>query len=103
MANLLRDLCTLKELQDLSERYEVARNLAKGLSYRQVAKLTGASTTTVTRVARFLENGEGGYRKVLRTHRHHRMLSDRSSDSKIATITKERSEPTSVLEKYLRK
>lgn len=73
IADMLRDVGTLSELQAWSERMEVARLLGKGLSYRQVAKLTGASTTTVTRVAHFLENGEGGYRKVLNVHRHHRM------------------------------
>lgn len=74
MANFLRDIGTLSELQAWSERLEVARLLAKGLSYRQIAKETGASTTTVTRVAHFLENGEGGYRRFLNAHRHHRML-----------------------------
>lgn len=79
MENLLRDVATLSELQALSERLEVARLLARGLSYRQVAAQTGASTTTVTRVAHFLENGEGGYRKVLNAHRHHRMRADRKA------------------------
>ena len=73
MANLLRDIGTLNELQAWSERLEVAKQLAKGLSYREVARHTGASTTTVTRVARFIENGLGGYRKFLKVHRHHRM------------------------------
>lgn len=73
-AAFLRDVATLSELQALSERLEVARLIAQGYSYRQVAKLTGASTTTVTRVAHFLENGEGGYRTVLKTHRHHRLV-----------------------------
>ncbi len=75
--NFIRDIATLSEMQALSERLEVARLLAKGLSYRQVAQQTGASTTTVTRVAKFIENGEGGYRKVLNTHRHHRMKIDK--------------------------
>lgn len=74
MENFLRDVATLSELQAWSERLEVARLLAQGLSYRQVAAKTGASTTTVTRVAHFLENGEGGYRKVLKAHRHHRLI-----------------------------
>lgn len=73
IADFLRDVATLSELQALSERLEVARLLGRGLSYRQVAAQTGASTTTVTRVAHFLENGEGGYRRVLGVHRHHRM------------------------------
>ncbi len=73
IANFMRDIATLSELQAMGERLEVAKLLAQGMSYRQVAAKTGASTTTVTRVAHFLENGEGGYRKVLNTHRHHRM------------------------------
>lgn len=73
LANFLRDIGTLSELQAWGERLEVAKLLSQGLSYRQVAAQTGASTTTVTRVAHFLENGEGGYREVLHTHRHHRL------------------------------
>jgi len=74
IADFLRDAATLSEIQAMSERLEVARQLAKGLSYREVAKLTGASTTTVTRVAKFIENGTGGYRKLLNVHRHHRLV-----------------------------
>jgi len=66
VARLLRDIGTLAELQAWSERLEIAKQLARGLSYRQVAENTGASTTTVTRVARFIESGEGGYRKMIR-------------------------------------
>lgn len=80
LADLLRDVGTLSELQAWSERLEVARLLGRGLSYRQVAKLTGASTTTVTRVANFLENGEGGYRNVLNVHRHHRKSGEGSAE-----------------------
>ena len=54
VGNFLRDVATLSELQALSERLEVARLLSKGLSYRQVAAQTGASTTTVTRVAHLI-------------------------------------------------
>ena len=72
VADFLRDIGTLSELQAWSERLEVAKQLARGLSYRSIAGNTGASTTTVTRVAKFIENGEGGYRCYLKTHRHHR-------------------------------
>ena len=68
MADLLRDIGTLSELWAWSERLEVARLLGPGKTYRQVAELTGASTTTVTRVARFLRDGEGGYRRVLKAY-----------------------------------
>jgi TrpR-related protein YerC/YecD len=65
VADFLRDIGTLTELQAWSERLEVARLLAKGKTYREIAETTGASTTTVTRVARFLQGGEGGYRRLL--------------------------------------
>lgn len=67
MADFLRDIGTLAELAAWSERLEVAKQLARGLSYRQVAANIGASTTTVTRVAKFIENGEGGYRRFLKS------------------------------------
>ena len=68
VADLLRDVGTLTELQAWSERLEVARLLATGKTYREIAEATGASTTTVTRVARFLQGGEGGYRRLLREY-----------------------------------
>jgi TrpR-related protein YerC/YecD len=108
MSNFLRDISTLSELQALSERLEVARLLARGMSYRQIAKETGASTTTVTRVANFVENGEGGYRKVLGTHRHHRMNADVKQAGPKAESAPEETPPhteqarhVSPLQKYL--
>ncbi|MBU0458479.1 trp operon repressor [Patescibacteria group bacterium] len=71
VADLLRDLGTLSELKAWSERLEVAKMLAKGMSYREISEKTGASTTTVTRVARFIENGLGGYRRYLKTAPQH--------------------------------
>ena len=58
----ISDLCTPKEIATLTERWEVAKLLAtKQYSYREIAQKLGASTATVTRVARFLfnENNEG--------------------------------------------
>lgn len=99
--NFLRDVATLSELQAMSERLEVARLLSKGLSYRQVAAQTGASTTTVTRVAHFLENGTGGYRKVLHTHRHHRIGIPAREQNISQNTQGEKPVAVSVLEKYL--
>ncbi len=65
LGDFLRDIATLNELCAWCERLEVAKQLAMGLTYRQVAENTGASTTTVTRVAKFLNNGSGGYKKIL--------------------------------------
>jgi len=60
-----RDLCTLTELRDLSQRWAVARLLDAGLHYADISKRTGASTATITRIASWLNHGEGGYRAVL--------------------------------------
>ena len=61
----MRDLCTIAEIQAMAERWQVAKLLQKGLPYREIAKKTGASTATVTRVAQWLNHGEGGYKILL--------------------------------------
>ncbi len=66
LLKFLRDLCSLDELKELGTRWEIAQLLAHGESYRAVAKKTGVSTTTVTRIAWWLEHGEGGYRTALK-------------------------------------
>ncbi len=60
-----RDLCTLGELQEFSERFEVAKFIDEGVSYREIATRTGVSTATVTRIAQWLNHGEGGYRLII--------------------------------------
>jgi TrpR-related protein YerC/YecD len=63
---LLRDLCTVSELDAMAHRWQVAQLLDEGLPYLEVAKQAHASTTTVTRVAQWLRRGEGGYELALR-------------------------------------
>jgi TrpR-related protein YerC/YecD len=65
----LRDLCTLGELQAMAHRWEVAKLVEQGLPYQEISRQTGASTTTVTRVAHWLRYGEGGYRLALERRR----------------------------------
>jgi len=60
-----RDLCTLRELHDLAQRWHVVRLLGGGQHYQQIARETGASTATVTRIAQWLNHGTGGYREAL--------------------------------------
>ena len=64
-AAFFRDLCTLRELTDLSHRWAVVRLLDQGHPYRQIAEETGASTATITRINQWLLHGAGGYRLVL--------------------------------------
>jgi len=64
-AAFLRDLCTLGELRDLAQRWAVVRLLDGGLHYSEISRRTGASTATITRIASWLNHGEGGYRLLL--------------------------------------
>ncbi|HLW47592.1 MAG TPA: YerC/YecD family TrpR-related protein [bacterium] len=59
------DLCTIGELKALAQRFAVARMLADGRTYDQIAARTGASSATVSRVRRFLTYGADGYALVL--------------------------------------
>lgn len=61
----LRDICTLKEVEIMAERWKIVRLLEEQKTYRQIAEETGCSTTLVTRVAFWLHHGKGGYRLVL--------------------------------------
>ena len=60
-----RDLCTLNELRDMAQRWAVVRLLDAGLHYAEISRQTGASTATITRIASWLNHGEGGYRAML--------------------------------------
>lgn len=59
------DVCTIKELQDISQRLEVAILLKSGKNYQEVCKITGASTATISRVNKCLNYGSGGYELVI--------------------------------------
>lgn len=61
----LEDLCTPAEIEAMVDRWRVAQLLDQGLSYRDIRELTEVSVTTIGRVARFIEQGTGGYRTVL--------------------------------------
>lgn len=65
VAGLLRDLCTRREITEMASRWQIVRLLDSGLSYRDIARETGASTATVTRVSQWLNHGTGGYQLAL--------------------------------------
>ena len=64
-AAFFEDLCTVKEIQDLSQRLQVAAMLNDGEKYQTIEQTTGASTATISRVNKCLVYGSGGYRLVL--------------------------------------
>lgn len=68
VSEFLNDLCTPAELKAMNESWAVAQLLYKDeMSYREIASKLNASTTTITRVARFLTNEPyKGYQKILK-------------------------------------
>lgn len=61
MRAFLRDLCTPSELEALVDRWSVVPLILEGLSYREIHERTAVSITTIGRVARFINQGNGGY------------------------------------------
>ena len=62
---LFEDLFTIREIQDLSQRLEVAQLLQGQATYTEIVEKTGVSTATIGRVNRALNYGAGGYQLVL--------------------------------------
>lgn len=61
----LRDLCTIRELQEFGHRWQVARLLDGGIPYHEISARTGASSATISRVNQWLRYGRGGYGLLL--------------------------------------
>ena len=61
MSAFLRDLCTPAELEVLVDRWRVVPFLLEGVPYREIHERTAVSITTIGRVARYLNQGSGGY------------------------------------------
>ena len=59
------DLCTIKELSDMSQRLDAAILLADGLSYQKIMEQVAISTATIGRVSKCLNYGTGGYRSAI--------------------------------------
>lgn len=62
---LFEDLFTIREVQDLSSRMEIALMLHDKTTYNEIVEKTGASTATIGRVNRALNYGAGGYECVI--------------------------------------
>lgn len=62
--DFFEDLCTVTELQSISQRIVVARMLSEKRVYSDIVKETGASTATISRVNRSLQFGCNGYENI---------------------------------------
>ena len=65
VAAFLEDICTIKEVLDMAQRFSAAKMLKAGVNYQTIAKEVGISTATISRVSRCIQYGSGGYRLVL--------------------------------------
>ena len=64
-AELIEDLMTIKEINDMAQRMLVAELLSEQTVYNKIVEETGASTTTISRVNRAYTYGTGGYKRAL--------------------------------------
>lgn len=62
--DLITDLCTILEIQAMSQRVQVAKMLNEKKVYSEIREETGASTATISRVNRSLNYGTGAYKKI---------------------------------------
>lgn len=60
-----RDLLTEEEIKEFSNRWAVAQMLAQKVPYTQIEKQTGMSSTTIARIAKWLNRGMNGYKTVI--------------------------------------
>ena len=74
-----RDLLTEEELIEFGKRSQAARMLDQKNTYSQIEKETGLSSKTIARVAKWLNNGQGGYKLMLNKHHQHDYKSGRIS------------------------
>ena len=61
---LLEDICTIKEVDDMANRFQIALLLYEGKTFIDVENQTGASSATISRVNRCLKHGKG-YRQII--------------------------------------
>lgn len=62
---LLNDLCTDKEIEQMTQRVVAAKLLMQGKTYNQVIEKTDISSATLSRVSRCVQYGEG-YKKFIK-------------------------------------
>ena len=59
------DICTVKEIQDMAQRLDVAFLLSEGVSYQKISEQVDTSTATIGRVSKCLNYGAGGYKTAI--------------------------------------
>lgn len=63
--NFFEDLCTIKELESMSQRIQSAKMLLEGKTYNEVIEHTEISSATLSRVSKCIHYGNGGYKSII--------------------------------------
>ncbi len=61
----LQDLLTMEEIEEFSNRLQVAKMLTDNVTYIEITQKTGMSSTTIARISKWLTTGKGGYKLIL--------------------------------------
>jgi len=69
--SFLRDLMTEGEIEEFAKRLKAAEMLSLNIPYSTIEKETGLSSTTIARVSKWLNSGQGGYKKIIDRVHHH--------------------------------
>lgn len=59
------DLCTIKELESMSQRLKAAKMVLDGKTYAEIIERTEISSATLARVSKCVRYGNGGYVKII--------------------------------------
>ncbi|MBE6766755.1 MAG: TrpR-related protein YerC/YecD [Clostridia bacterium] len=63
--DFFEDVCTIKELSDMTQRLDTAFLLYDGMSYQKITENVNVSTATIGRVSKCLNYGSGGYKLAI--------------------------------------
>lgn len=74
--NFLKDLLTLSETVMIARRIQIAKRLLKGMTYDEITEEMCVGKTTISQVDRWLNNGFGGYKKILKKHSEMKKFKD---------------------------
>ncbi len=67
--NFFKDLLTLSEVVMISRRIQAAKMMLEGETYEAISKKLKMSTTTIMQVEKWLNNGFGGYKNIIKRYK----------------------------------
>lgn len=72
----IRDLLTSGEIEEFSNRWKAAQMLDQKIPYEKIEESTGMSSTTIARIAKWLNNGMGGYKIVIKRLKNNQKINN---------------------------